>query len=333
MYKLLFSNGNFTTRSNNVETICRRVNPADFDGDGLAKDIDANPLFCDGDFFGPANILPDGANTNAYCTVSLVATGPDTLVVFEGDGPSDYPDPRFVARHGETNEVLILIGKTYTVSSAWPIEFAGALDPETEIFAPLMRLRSSHPLRGETSQTHTVRHPVSISASDGKPFTMSVVPSNLGGMFSWNAPSCGCTISGSGDTFSWNCSTTCTCCGTYVDGWYSYEGYLLPATSCACGCWSDGEPEWTGSPGPLMPSVSVSFSKNAVIFEDAYENEPGKWVGRNSTRTRLNVVASGGPNGAVLSVESMNLVKLVSISGPNLPLSTVNVPAETQVSQ
>jgi hypothetical protein len=78
--------------------------------------------------------------------------------------------------------------------------------------------------------------------------------------------------------------------------------------------------------------VSVSFSKNAVIFEDAYENEPGKWVGRNSTRTRLNVVANGGPNGAVLSVESTNLVKLVSISGPNLPLSTVNVPAETQVS-
>ena len=73
-----------------------------------------------------------------------------------------------------------------------------------------------------------------------------------------------------------NCSTTCTCCGTYVDGWYSYEGYLLPATSCVCGCWSDGEPEWTGSPGPLLPSVSISFSKNAVIFEDAYENEPGK---------------------------------------------------------
>ncbi len=196
MYKLLFSNGNFTTRSNNVETICRRVNPADFDGDGLANDIDANPLFCDGDFFGPANILPDGANTNAYCTVSLVATSPDTLVVFEGDGPSNYPDPRFVARRGVTNEVLILIGKTYTVSSAWPIEFAGASDPETEIFAPLMRLRSSHPLRGETSQTHTVRHPVSIFASDSNPFTMSVVPSNLGGVFSWNAPGCCCSIAG-----------------------------------------------------------------------------------------------------------------------------------------
>ena len=84
---------------------------------GIENEIDPNPLFCDGDFFGPANILPEGANTNAYCTVSVVAPGPDALVVFEGDGPSNYPDPRFVARHGVTNEVFILIGKTYTVST------------------------------------------------------------------------------------------------------------------------------------------------------------------------------------------------------------------------
>ena len=61
MYKLLFSNGDFATRSNEVETVCRRVNPDDFDGDGIANDVDADPLVCDGDFFGPANILPDGA--------------------------------------------------------------------------------------------------------------------------------------------------------------------------------------------------------------------------------------------------------------------------------
>ena len=328
----LYPNGDFTTRSNEVETVCRRVNPDDWDDDGIPNDSDLNPLVCDGDFFGPANILPDGANINAYCTVSLVATGPDTLVVFEGDGPSDYPDPRFVARHGETNEVLILIGKTYTVSSAWPIEFTGASDPETEIFAPLMRLRATRPLRGETSQTHTVRRPVSISASDGNPFTMSVVPSSLGGVFSWNASDCGCSISGSGNTFSWNCSMSCTCCGTYADGWYSYEGYRLPATSCACGCRSDGEPEWTDSPGPLLPSVSVSFSKAAVIFEDAYENEPGQWVGKRSTRTRLNIVANGGPNGGMLAVTSTNLAKLERISGPDLPFAPVTVPPETQVS-
>ena len=61
MYKLLFSNGDFTTRSNDVETVCRRVNPDDWDDDGIPNDSDLNPLVCDGDFFGPANILPDGA--------------------------------------------------------------------------------------------------------------------------------------------------------------------------------------------------------------------------------------------------------------------------------
>ena len=34
---LLFANGDFTTRSNDVETVCRRVNPDDWDGDGECR--------------------------------------------------------------------------------------------------------------------------------------------------------------------------------------------------------------------------------------------------------------------------------------------------------
>jgi hypothetical protein len=36
----LYSNGDFTTRSNDVETVCRRVNPDDLDGDGLWNEGD-----------------------------------------------------------------------------------------------------------------------------------------------------------------------------------------------------------------------------------------------------------------------------------------------------
>ena len=57
-----------------------------------------------------------------------------------------------------------------------------------------------------------------------------------------------------------------------------------------------------GVASPLAASVSASFSKSAVIFENAYENMPGQWVGKNSTRTRLNIVADGGPNGVAFSV-------------------------------
>jgi len=150
--------------------------------------------------------------------------------------------------------------------------------------------------------------PVTITASEGNSFTMSVDPANLGGSFAWLPSMCSCTLSGSGNTFSWNCPTDCTCCGCTADGRYQYEGYWLPATSCLCGCHYDATgPTWEPSPGPLVASVSASFSKSAVIFENAYENMPGQWVGKNSTRTRLNIVASGGPNGVTLSVVEINI--------------------------
>ena len=81
-----------------------------------------------------------------------------------------------------------------------------------------------------------------------------------------------------------------------------------------------------------LRSFDAAFTKSAVIFEDAYENLPGQWVGKRSNRTRLNLVAHGGPNGAALSVTSTNLGKLSHISGPGLPLASVALPANTSVS-
>ena len=179
---VLFPNGDFLTRSNEVETVCRRVNPDDWDDDGIPNDEDTNPSVCDGDFFGPSNILPAGANTNAYCTISVVATGPDALVTFAGDRPCNYPDPRFVAKSGVTNEVVILIGKAYAISSDWPFAVVGVSDPDTEVWQ----------MRGAAHQTYACR-PVTISASDGNPFTMSVVPLNLGGVFLWSSAQCNCS--------------------------------------------------------------------------------------------------------------------------------------------
>ncbi len=93
----------------------------------------------------------------------------------------------------------------------------------------------------------------------------------------------------------------------------------------------DGKSEM--SHDPLGRNVVVAaFTKSAVIFEDAYENLPGQWVGKRSKRTRLNLVAHGGPNGAALSVSATNLGKLSHISGPGLPLASVALPANTSVS-
>ena len=43
-----FQNGDFMTRSNEVETAYRRVNPDDRDDDGIANERDANPMIYDG---------------------------------------------------------------------------------------------------------------------------------------------------------------------------------------------------------------------------------------------------------------------------------------------
>ena len=63
------------TRSNEVETAYRRINPDDWDDDGIANERDANPTSYDGDFFGVANALPSNANMNAYYWLDLSVTG------------------------------------------------------------------------------------------------------------------------------------------------------------------------------------------------------------------------------------------------------------------
>ncbi len=51
----LCPNGDFVTRSNEVETVCRRVNPDDWDGDGIANEIDLDPMLEVPQFFGHEN--------------------------------------------------------------------------------------------------------------------------------------------------------------------------------------------------------------------------------------------------------------------------------------
>ena len=45
---ILRPNGDFVTRSNDVETVCRRVNPDDWDDDGIHNERDANPTSANG---------------------------------------------------------------------------------------------------------------------------------------------------------------------------------------------------------------------------------------------------------------------------------------------
>ena len=64
----------------------------------------------------------------------------------------------------------------------------------------------------------------------------------------------------------------------------------------------------------------ASFSKSAVIFEDAYTNSPGNCVGRQSTQTSLRCVAHGGLNGGHVRFEILGEEKLERVSGHVLPV-------------
>ena len=324
----LFRNGDFIARSNDVECLYRRViepnpinpiNPPDPDDPSM-------PLYP----YGPVQDLSVIGETNAYCWVDIVVNTADAWVRFEGDGASNLADPSFAAKAGETNHVVILIGKTYKVTCDMPFTVVGKSDPSIDEW-------------WEDGNTLWLNWPVDIWAwgddedmllllmgtgsgmSGGSGFTMRVRPSGLGGEFLWTN-SC-CSVSGSGLHFSYGCDGFCLCGGCSARGYYGYEGYRIGCSGGSCGCsWYDDDdrhgeddPE---DPEPT-PGVSVSFSKSAVIFEDEYTNMPGRVVQWQSTTTKLTLEAHGGMKGGTATFTFTNKEKLI---GPDIPTS-ITVPA------
>ena len=316
----LRGDGGFTVRSNDLVRVYRRVNPDDWDDDGIPNEEDVDPLVCDGDNFGPHQTLPEGANTNAYCWVDLVVPDANALVTFTGDGYSALPDPTFVARAGDTNRVILLIGKTYQVTSRMPIFCIGQSSGEIDV--------------DQVSSTEIqIVWPVEIECvgmRSGASFTMTVVPDCLGGGFTWTNGCC-VVVSLGGWRYAFTCAENCLCTGCGTEGYYCYEAYRLPACGGACGCSPHGENDTMDEEEPLEVGVSVSFSKDAVIFEDAYVPSPGESVQKRSTTVKLCVSAYGGPNGGTVSFTATNLDKLSPLAcGPLLlPSNLVLAPMET----
>ena len=59
------------TRSNAVETLCRRIEPFDYDGDGIPNDRDERPYFYDGDCYGQSEAWVRANFTNAEEILSV----------------------------------------------------------------------------------------------------------------------------------------------------------------------------------------------------------------------------------------------------------------------
>ena len=76
--------------------------------------------------------FPKGGNPNHYYWVDLVAKA-DGEVVFKGDGPSNLPDPKFEAKGGVTNRVVLLIGKKYTATAKSKLSVIGKSDADIKV--------------------------------------------------------------------------------------------------------------------------------------------------------------------------------------------------------
>ena len=132
---ILYPNGDFLTRSNDVETVCRRVNPDDWDDDGIHNERDANPASYDGDFFGVVNSLPPNANADAYYLLDLSVAGVLGVATIRVtcDGESDLGDHVIIARTNQVCHIPLLAGATYTVDSNLPFDYSAVSSEYAEI--------------------------------------------------------------------------------------------------------------------------------------------------------------------------------------------------------
>ena len=271
------------------------------------------------------SVLPwrDGVNSNAYYFVDVVAERGPAPIYFTGDRDSRLGNPVVVANAFETNRVLLLIGIDYAVTSDTPFSVSFPVD-------------YMHPtVTTNGAANYNVRWPLNfvftedIGASN-RVYTVTVEPYDPGGVLEWNnsggvpmrgeAANDGCDCVDYGFYSFWfTCSSSCACSmGCTAEGCYHLEdaSFLVAGGQCRCG-FDDPPPDSPPSSHEPNdpPSLTITFNKSAVIFEDAYEDEPGKMKPRRSTRVRLTIDAYGGTQGGALWLTESNMGKLTAVSG------------------
>ena len=318
------STGDFIVRSNEVESVCRRIDPDDYDDDGWQNDDDGDPYCWDESWDDFWQELPEGANTNAYCWIEIRPRW-NSYIEFVGDGPSDLSDPYLYGKAGKTYRVLLLIGKTYEVECSQPVDVVGRSDTRIEVTDvgpdsftvvwPVVfevgpgRAPESRPLLGATWN------------DGGASFHILPDPGTLGGEIVWY-DGC-CSVRGDGINFTYTCDNSCTCEGCTAYGGYRYGGYELPVMGWPCGC------SRVDDNGPF-DVVDFGFDKSAAIYEDPYTNMPGVVVRPTPSNVVLRCEVYGGTYGGRLTValNEAGRQKLRRVRGNLLP-NNVQISAGT----
>ena len=259
----LIKNGDFTIRLNELENVYRRINPDDWDNDGLANEVDNTPKSYDGDFFGVASSLPEGALESAYCWVDLCVTGViDTATVrVTCDGPSDLGDHVIIARTNEVFRVPLLKGAYYDIESTLPICVVDQSSDNIE-FSCNDCWEYHHP-----SVSHhylSVSYYVDFWLENSGNLCELKSSENIGAAVSDVTGAC-CKSDITPLGFRWCCNASCNCGGDhehYLNGLVSWEGYTTWLGSWVyCACAEDDSSEEESE-----PPISLSLSIPRVIF-------------------------------------------------------------------
>ena len=282
----------------------------------------------------------EGVNSNAYYFVDVVTERGPAPIYFTGDRDSRLGNPVVVARAFETNRVPLLIGVDYSVTSDTPFTVSYPMEymyPEVETNEPC-RAHIRWPLNFVFTE--------SIGASN-RVYTVTVEPYDPGGVFEWGDSGGGVPMRGGSSGGGCSCVSyginsvwfTCSSSGMCESGCSAHGSYLLEAASFSvdggeCRCGFDDpppdDPETSSHEPNEPPSLTITFSEQAVLFEDAFENSPGVTEPRRSTRVRLTIDAYGGAQGGSLWISDMNMVKLTPIGdGVSLPYSQVLAAGES----
>ena len=295
----IIKNGDFTIRSNELENVYRRINPDDWDNDGWANEVDNAPKSYDGDFFGVASPLPEGALESAYYWVDLCVTGViDTATVrVTCDGPSDLGDHVIIARTNEVFRVPLLKGAYYDIESTLPMIVVNQSSDNIEVSCNDC-WEYHHP-----SVSHhylSVSYYVDFWLENNGNLCELKSSENIGAAVSEVTGAC-CMADITPLGFRWCCNESCNCGGEhehYLNGLVSWEGYTTWLGSWVyCTCMVGDAVETDGG-----AKIGVSFLKDTIIFENSYTNSQNDIVSCKSTINTLGVSAYGGQYGGTIEL-------------------------------
>ena len=322
MQIVMEDNGRFTTWSNGVGRVYERIDPYDWDGDGLDNTIDSAPKTYDGNCFGTgvdwlnancgailcASLDANGAvhiewstnsNERAYYWLSFTPAHDGTRVTVTCDGPSNLGNLVVIANEGQSCSVPLLVGAVYRVRSNWPVDDIATSDPDADMrpTAPLRLLRGgSAGATGPCDDFEVERHlDLDLAGGDGGG-SLSSVP-DVGAAFDSVAGGC-CSVDLSGSNYVWTCAD-CHCSGYSQEWrigavWEGYRRFFWTSVQCPCQRHNEEDPDaWFSL---SCPSVIVKDGSSHVVscsFDPPCETNATLSLSCVAGSDKIAVLASG----------------------------------------